>query len=140
MQVNLIEGLIDSKKFFSKKNKLSNTAFLLEKISHEVNEVLGQLKSFKVIPERMVIFKDDIFELVLCNWAPKSKRDWHYHPNTQCWFKCLYGEIQESRTYQVTQLQVGQSGYIDDSQGPHQIENDTVHTAITLHIYKTLGN
>lgn len=139
MQINLIENFVHAKRFFSVKNT-NNTQYLLEEVSKEVLEVLGQLKSFDIISERMSIFKDDRYELVLCNWASKSSRDWHYHSNTQCWFKCLLGTVIEHRTYQDTHLQMGDSGYIDDSQGPHQIENSSDKSAITLHIYKKTRN
>lgn len=139
MQINLFEELIHSKKFFAAKNKATDDQSLIDRISKEVYEVLSQLKSFDIISERMSIYKDDRYEIVICNWAAKSSRDWHYHPNIQCWFKCLYGEIIEHRPYKKSGLQMGESGYIDDSLGPHQIENIEQHCAITLHVYKQIG-
>ena len=112
---------------------------LLNQLSPKILAALKELDSFSSMSERLTLWEDENLELVLCHWPAMSEREWHYHPGTQCWFKCLHGEVlenrEESKTYHIL---AGQVGYIDDSMGPHQIVNDSANSAMTLHVYRKM--
>ena len=111
----------------------------LNLLSPKLLVYINSLDSFSYIPERLTLWEDETLELVLCHWAAMSDREWHFHPGTQCWFKCLHGEVLEHREEgKAYRLLAGQASYIDDSMGPHQILNDTKSSAITLHIYRKI--
>lgn len=111
--------------------------FLLN-ISSQLLNRLGLLENIESLPERMTLWDDERFEFVLCHWPSNTIREWHHHPGVQCWFRCVEGQVLEHRNNQDFIRVAGETAYIDDSLGPHQIENDTNTSAITVHIYKKI--
>lgn len=95
--------------------------------------------------------KDDRFALVLLCWNVSQYTPIHNHPNSQCFYKLLQGELIE-RTYAepaegsrskpmvVTEEfkleKLGSTGYIDDGIGIHMVENAMQSEgSVTLHLY-----
>jgi hypothetical protein len=85
--------------------------------------------------QRIVLFETDRVELVLCTWYEKSKRPWHTHPGTSCYFKCLFGKLTEIREQVDLTHESGQISFIDDSLGGHRVKNAGINPAASLHIY-----
>jgi len=91
---------------------------------------------------RACLYKDESSELVLCKWKAGGTSNLHMHPQKDCWFEVLDGEIKEFRKLSgVThELIKNQSGYIFDDHGPHKMFNDTQKDSISLHYYKKRKN
>merc|ERR1712088_311829 len=95
------------------------------------------------------IYPNSALPLVLC-WNISQMTPIHNHPESQCFFKLLQGELQE-RTYEmpkknkskrmketgsVLHNKIGQTGYIDDGMGVHLVENlSPSEPCVTLHLY-----
>ncbi len=116
-----------------------NPEVLLQKFSKE--ELLSNHKCVESAEgyERTVLFKNKEFEIVFCHWRSGDKSPVHMHPNTNCWFRCLDGDLVELRSMGQEQnyLKEGDLGHIEDSMGAHQMLNMSEGCAYTVHIYQT---
>jgi hypothetical protein len=88
--------------------------------------------------ERIVLHKTDDIEIVFCHWKENNESAPHFHPEVECWFKCLKGELTEFRGEEekVTKITKGNIAHINDSFGGHQISNKSNKCTFTLHLYK----
>eukprot|EP00300_Choanocystis_sp_HF-7_P036441 c52288_g1_i1.p1 GENE.c52288_g1_i1~~c52288_g1_i1.p1 ORF type:complete len:200 (+),score=19.12 c52288_g1_i1:30-602(+) len=84
------------------------------------------------------------YDLILLCWNPGQQSPIHDHPGSNCWMRCVSGELVETRfaceNDQVvpiasTTLRQNYMAYINDSLGLHQVSNRTTQPAITLHLY-----
>jgi hypothetical protein len=87
--------------------------------------------------ERMVLYKTEDTEIVFCHWREKNESIPHFHPDVECWYKCLKGELTESRCKDdsVHKINTGEIGHINDNDGSHQISNQSKSCTFTLHLY-----
>jgi len=106
---------------------------------------------------RNLIYQDpqDRFALILLCWNISQMTPIHNHPNSQCFYKLLQGELIE-RTYKepttskrkrmevVSEFKldkIGGTGYIDDGLGIHMVENALPSEgSVTLHLYTPAYN
>lgn len=89
--------------------------------------------------ERVTLFENEECEIVFCHWHPGNVSPMHFHPNKNCWFKCLSGQIYEerSRAKEKNLIKQGEVGFINDEIDAHQMINSFEESAYTLHIYKS---
>jgi glutamate/tyrosine decarboxylase-like PLP-dependent enzyme len=88
--------------------------------------------------ERIVLYKSEDTEIVFCHWKETNESIPHFHPDVECWYKCLKGELTESRCRDelVYKINTGEISHINDSHGSHQISNKSKSCTFTLHLYK----
>lgn len=88
--------------------------------------------------ERTTIFENDQCEIVLCHWEPEGGTIFHGHPNKNCWYRCLSGELKEIRreSEEGKVLKVDEIGFINDEIGQHKMRNDSQEQTFTLHYYQ----
>lgn len=91
--------------------------------------------------KRNVIYKSDIFEVVLICWKPGQKTIKHNHTENGCLFKVMDGIIHEklyTYTKECYDLNIYSNKdvcYIDNNIGEHIMCNYSKKNTITLHIY-----
>lgn len=102
---------------------------------------------------RNLIYQDPNhrFALILLCWNISQMTPIHNHPDSQCFYKLLKGELIE-RTYEEPKEgekrrkmvqtdefrldKIGGTGYIDDGMGIHMVENALPSEgSVTLHLY-----
>lgn len=98
---------------------------------------------------RNLVFSCPSFEVILMCWQPKQGSAIHDHGHSKCIMKCLKGELEEHRFQlaaeseddhrvvgsSVNVLRPGSVKDIDDNQGLHQITNNSMSDACSLHFY-----
>lgn len=87
---------------------------------------------------KYLLYRNDDFEIFVYTWGKKSKTPLHNHPSRGCRLFVLSGELMEERifndkTKKITTFKKGDSSYMHDSIGMHQVT--TLKEAITIHIY-----
>jgi len=90
--------------------------------------------------KRAVLFKDKEVEIIFCHWPEGAKTAVHNHPDVDCSYKCVKGEMVDVRSMGKEQhiLKVSEKSQIDDSQGAHQMVNMSSDCAYTLHVYRKI--
>ena len=104
----------------------------------------------KATNTRNLISKNPYFSLIVLVWNPQQHSSIHAHGGSQCWFRCLKGQVKECRWMvdpkHDTSLSpakptkefianVGAIGFIDDNNGVHSIVNTQDEISVTLHCY-----
>ena len=90
------------------------------------------------------------FDIYVITWQPGQKSPIHYHPVYGCTLLTLEGQLQEKlfvmdrdnnklRANGWRIINQGQSSYIDNIIGAHQICNPYAAPAVSLHIYSPKG-
>lgn len=90
------------------------------------------------------------FDIYVITWQPGQKSPVHYHPVYGCSLLLLEGKLQEKlfvmdrdnnklRANESRIINQGQTSYIDNMIGAHQICNPYDTTAVSLHIYSPGG-
>ena len=90
------------------------------------------------------------FDMYVITWQPGQKSPVHYHPVYGCTLLTLQGQLQEKlfvmdrdnnklRANGWRIINQGQSSYIDNIIGAHQICNPYDKPAVSLHIYAPKG-
>ena len=90
------------------------------------------------------------FDIYVITWQPGQKSPVHYHPVYGCSLLALEGQLQEKlfvmdrennklRANGCMIIKQGQSSYIDNIIGAHQICNPYDVPAVSLHIYSPKG-
>ena len=90
------------------------------------------------------------FDIYVITWQPGQKSPVHYHPVYGCSLLALEGQLQEKlfvmdrennklRANGCMIIKQGQSSYIDNIIGAHQICNPYDAPAVSLHIYSPKG-
>jgi len=118
-------------------------------LSKDPNEILESFSEQTLIDEcdsfeqrdgykRASLYKDKNIEIVFCHWPAGAKTAVHDHPNVDCRFKCVQGEMVDVRSMGREQhtIKKTEKSQIDDSQGAHQMVNMTSECAYTIHVYK----
>jgi cysteine dioxygenase len=89
---------------------------------------------------------DEIFDIFIITWKPGCGTPVHNHSQSGCIYKVLKGKLNEEmydssqhqkEPFKISNLDEGETGYIDDKVGFHRIINPTDSTSISLHIYDT---
>ena len=100
---------------------------------------------------RIVLFRNNDFEILLICWDKNQYTSIHKHPKNGCVFKTLEGRLFEKRyktlpsetsdckenkkIYQQTEYtKKNKSSYIDDNIGVHQINSKDIKS-VSIHIY-----
>ena len=88
--------------------------------------------------QKIVIFKDDVFELILIKWSKGATTKIHSHPKNGCLLKHLQGKLLEEKyldniLYKKTVITDNITSYMHDKMGQHKIiaEEDSY----SLHFY-----
>lgn len=90
--------------------------------------------------QRNIIVKNEKFELTLICWRSGHHTDLHDHPANGCLIRILQGELFEKRRCPKEQetsstLKAGQTVYMCNELGYHQITNQSGSDTISLHMY-----
>lgn len=119
---------------------LKNLSHPPEFMENWLNEVdlCAKEEFFAETYNRVVIYEDDVSELVLCCWGPGHETPVHFHPNRGCWFRCLKGNLGEVKEDVESVLQPGEWGYVDDKLGCHKMVNRSEGKTVSLHYYRDL--
>lgn len=117
---------------------------------YDLTRVCPDLNYYKMrIP---VTYDNDIFDMYIIKWDPKSYSRVHFHSDYGCIMKVLCGELQEKRyilgndnldlhksswIYKNKTYNMGHyhTSYIDNEIGSHKIINPTNESTYSLHIY-----
>lgn len=92
---------------------------------------------------RIELFRNKYFEILLICWDKNQITSIHKHPKNGCIFKTLQGILYEKRYKsleniteyeQITYYDKIKSSYIDDNIGVHQIGSKNIKS-ISIHIY-----
>lgn len=139
------------------KNKTKTSDILRDEVRSFMNSYNGDdWKQYALYDEtcytrnRIYIDPEERFELIILCWNISQMTPIHNHPESQCFFKLLQGEIHE-RSYEIpkknkprkmkeigTMLynKIGETGYIDDGMGVHLVENlSPSEVCVTMHLY-----
>jgi cysteine dioxygenase len=149
---NLIAGITHLTK-----DKTSSHDILRDDVKAYMNSYTGQdWRNFCLIDDscytrnRIYLDPEERFELIVLCWNISQMTPIHNHPESQCFFKLLQGELSE-KTYQMPKPgknkrmkvveeniynKIGETGYIDDGMGVHLVENcSPSEVCVTLHLY-----
>ena len=93
---------------------------------------------------KVILFRNDDFELVLISWLPGQHSKMHYHPKNGCIMKLLYGQLHEiryknSNDFEELDYKKNDISYMCDQFGQHVITNIEDIPAISLHLYSPPG-
>lgn len=86
---------------------------------------------------KIILYQNDVFELILICWGKGAETPIHYHPKNGCLLKVLEGELTETiyleGNSRVNILTPSDIGYMHDDIGQHKItvSNDS----FSLHLY-----
>ena len=86
--------------------------------------------------DRNIIYKNNLFEIVIINWMPNQYSKIHGHPENGCIMKVLDGCLYESRKVDNYILDyyhdINNTSFVT---GKHYIGNYTNKPSISMHIY-----
>ena len=95
--------------------------------------------------KRNVIYRNDIFEVLLICWKDGQSSNIHDHPMNGCLLKILKGELIEEQYIEIDNneyklvntnvLRQNDISYLEGTNGLHQIVNISGEYVISLHIY-----
>ena len=85
-----------------------------------------------------IIYKNDLFELILIKWDKNSETSIHCHPENGCLLKPISGKIKEIRYFnnkkeEKTDLKINEVYYMHDKIGKHKIIAD--EDSYSIHLY-----
>jgi len=96
---------------------------------------------------RNLVYRSELFELLVITWLPQQRTPIHDHSGQRCWMTLQSGSL-HFKNYKVgadgSELVVsgpvevhsaGENVYIDDGLGVHSIANATSRPAISVHLY-----
>eukprot|EP00297_Palpitomonas_bilix_P018004 CAMPEP_0113882496 /NCGR_PEP_ID=MMETSP0780_2-20120614/8995_1 /TAXON_ID=652834 /ORGANISM="Palpitomonas bilix" /LENGTH=199 /DNA_ID=CAMNT_0000869533 /DNA_START=114 /DNA_END=713 /DNA_ORIENTATION=- /assembly_acc=CAM_ASM_000599 len=95
---------------------------------------------------RNLVVSGTNFDMIVLCWNKGQASAAHDHGGSNCWMKCLHGNMRENlykneegkplEILKKTDLTEGGLAYIHDSIGLHKVENlDSDDVAVSLHIY-----
>ena len=97
---------------------------------------------------RNLVFKTDLYELLVLTWLPQQRTPIHDHNAQRCWMLVQSGKLTFKNFKPIDPVspklevvgsvelhQAGESVYIDDGIGIHAISNCTTKPAISVHLY-----
>jgi cysteine dioxygenase len=93
---------------------------------------------------RHLIYKNELFELLIMCWKPGQKAPVHGHEGEKCFMRVEEGSLQFTNyTLESTSPLImreinstrGDSGFLDGPADLHSVENNFSDNAITFHVY-----
>lgn len=81
------------------------------------------------------------FEMFVITWQPGQKTPIHDHAEFGCILKVLKGELTETLYTEALTLKTqrtlscGSVGFMKNTMGVHQVQNNSNETAVSLHVY-----
>ena len=88
-----------------------------------------------------VVFKNNIFEVIIITWDKGQEASVHDHADNGCWMKVLKGSLEEKlydkdlKLEKTHILKKGHLGFMDNDKGYHSISNINDDVTVSLHIY-----
>jgi cysteine dioxygenase len=88
-----------------------------------------------------VVFRNDIFEIIIITWGKNQGADVHDHADNGCWMKILDGSLEEKlydkdlNILNTNILKKGAMGFMNNDKGYHSISNTNDGITVSLHIY-----
>ena len=125
--------------------------FCSEKIKNFINEYVYQ-NEFDIFlknsneNKKIKIFENDLFDVYIIVWNIYERSKIHNHAENGCWLKVLKGKLEENLydsdlNYIIRKtINQGNSSFIKNSIGYHNIVNIENEKALTLHIYSPKGH
>lgn len=90
---------------------------------------------------RNILYRSNLYEIILICWSPNSETPIHKHPKNGCLLKVINGILDEKIYYKdkILDRKISQNdiGYLDDTIGTHKIKSQTF--TVSLHIYSPSG-
>jgi cysteine dioxygenase len=89
---------------------------------------------------RCQIYQNDLVDVLILTWSPGQSSGIHDHPNV-CFYKVLSGEMTEqvyTKNFEMLchhELTEGNTGFINNDIGYHNMINNSNNIAVSLHIY-----
>ena len=86
-----------------------------------------------------IVFRNDIFEIIIITWGRNQGADLHDHADNGCWLKILDGSLEEKlydndlNIVNINTLKKGSMGFMNN--GYHSISNTNDGITVSLHIY-----
>ena len=89
---------------------------------------------------RVPLHVEPLFDLLLICWKPNQGSAFHPHPQHGCLVKILKGTLteefkKENGEVEVHEYPAGETTYICDKMGTHRVQNSSVESVISLHLY-----
>jgi cysteine dioxygenase len=116
--------------------------FLKEYNSEDWKEFIKHNSNFNKDYNKILIFKNNNFEIYLIIWEKNGIAKMHNHASNGCLMKILEGSIKETQYHSETKQELDYKTYtqdntsfIHDSLFYHSIENINNDKSMTLHIY-----
>ena len=143
----ILSNLITSTNNIIKTNNLKDIN--LNKIRDLYNKYDGKdwikkVKYDKNKYTRNLVYRNELFQIILMCWPPKYKSAIHDHNNSECFYKILKGSLIEE-VYEIRNdklifsnkilLNNNQLGKINDDMGYHSVFNNTDDFTVSLHLY-----
>jgi predicted metal-dependent enzyme (double-stranded beta helix superfamily) len=95
---------------------------------------------------RHLIYRHELFEILLLCWNPMQSTALHDHPEQGCVLKVLQGTLWEEKykigihePFQTASLEAGSVGFMDNTMGIHRVTNKGELPAVSLHVYAPAG-
>ena len=85
---------------------------------------------------RRIVKQNENIEILILSWKKGQETKIHDHSKNGCILRVLNGSLQETRygvVKEITNLEKDSIGYIDNSEGLHQIS--ALDNSVSLHIY-----
>lgn len=89
--------------------------------------------------QRIILFRNNIFEIYLIIWKKGYSTNYHFHPKNGCILKVLKGQLVETIKSNSTEKEKefirnkNDTSYIDNTMGIHKVK--ALDESISLHIY-----
>ena len=117
-----------------------NMKKLIEDIENiEFSEFRKYIKFNQNKYNKTILYRDELFEIILISWLPHQHTKLHLHPKNGCIMKILYGNLNEIKVLKGENIesnyQKDDITFMHDIYGKHIISNINNKPAISLHIY-----
>ena len=133
------------KLFLKELNDAASVSDYLSCFKNWINDIdFGTFFSFSEKKyTRVLLYQNEIFELILICWDKDQKTEIHDHAFSECIMSCVYGELKESlfiknskkpKHVQTKELIRFEPVLINNSMGIHQIINSKQRSC-SLHLY-----
>lgn len=129
------------------KNILQKNSHDLDKIKKIYNDDIEGWEDYVLLKDnytRRLVFRNDLFQLIVMTWPKDYKSFIHDHNKNECIFKILKGSFNE-KTYTIKENKLIQKeiktintnnvGSINDDIGCHSVINTSNDYAVSLHLY-----
>ena len=121
---------------------LSNLKNIIE--AYDGQDYKELIEYSKLHYNRVVVFRNAEFEVLLLCWKPQQASGFHKHSSNGCIMKVLEGTISEERKHPRGKMEIfkhscGTTIYMANALGTHRVFNETDSKVVSLHIYSPSG-